>query len=252
MGDIASWAFLIGVLLVLALPLALAIASLWLWGGARRGALGRLMAGALLLVSGAVFYYVQVINVFARMDNAYLFNIIFGLYFMFLGVTLLAGALVGYGVPPWLAALLWIASVVFGRIGVFWLWIASAVFAPAGNSWLAKALPDEGVLLYAAILLGSVLLYMVVRSHFIEVLIAVCLVSFGFALIWRIAGLTMRDFTPVTIVADEYFYKPPYLDLGAIFTCVMLATVLFFAGRFIQGLLRSQRPPAVAEVVSPD
>jgi hypothetical protein len=236
-GDIASWAFLIGVLLVLALPLALAIASLWLWGGARRGALGRLMAGALLLVSGAVFYYVQVINVFARMDNAYLFNIIFGLYFMFLGVTLLAGALVGYGVPPWLAALLWIASVVFGRAGI---------------SWLAKALPDEGVLLYAAILLGSVLLYMVVRSHFIEVLIAVCLVSLGFALIWRIAGLTMRDFTPVTIVADEYFYKPPYLDLGAIFTCVMLATVLFFAGRFIQGLLRSQRPPAVAEVVSPD
>ncbi|HEY7093582.1 MAG TPA: hypothetical protein VH393_10400, partial [Ktedonobacterales bacterium] len=50
-------------------------------------------------VSGAVFYYVQVINVFARMDNAYLYNNIFGSYFMFLGVTLLAGALVGYGVP---------------------------------------------------------------------------------------------------------------------------------------------------------
>src|SRR5262245_20577055 len=59
--QIISWAFLIGVLL---LP-PLAIASLWLWGGARRGALGHFMAGALLLVSGAVFYFVRAINVFA-------------------------------------------------------------------------------------------------------------------------------------------------------------------------------------------
>jgi hypothetical protein len=86
--------------------------------------------GALFLVSGAVFYFVRVVNVFARMDNAYLYNDIFGLYFMFLGVILLAGALVGYGVPPWLAALLCVVSLVLGRIGVFWLWIASAVFAP--------------------------------------------------------------------------------------------------------------------------
>jgi|SRR5690349_4393419 hypothetical protein len=125
-GQIINWSFWIGMLLLLPLTAA----SLWLWGGARRAALGHFMAGALFLVSGAVFYFVRVVNVFARMDNAYLYNDIFGLYFMFLGVILLAGALVGYGVPPWLAALLCVVSLVLGRIGVFWLWIASAVFAP--------------------------------------------------------------------------------------------------------------------------
>jgi hypothetical protein len=239
-GDIASWAFLIGVLLVLALPLALAIASLWLWGGARRGALGHLMAGALLMVSGAVFYYVYQINVFARMDDLWSWdNTGFGEYFMLLGVILLIGSLAGYGVHPWLVALLVLASEMFGLFGV---------------SWLARlaAFPEGGMLLYSALLLGVVLLYITLRGYFIEALIAVTLTTLGFVLIWRIAGGDMRAFTPVTIIDDQHFYKPPLLDSGQVFVCLLTATVLFFAGRFIQGLLRSQRPPAVAEVVSPD
>jgi hypothetical protein len=146
MSDIASWAILIGVLLALALPLALAVASLWLWGGARCGALGHLMAGALLVVSGAIFLYVYQINVFARMDDLWAwYNTGFGGCFMILGVTLLIGSLASYGVPPWLAALLWVASAVFGWRGV---------------SWLAKlaAFPDGGMLLYSALLIGGVLL----------------------------------------------------------------------------------------------
>jgi hypothetical protein len=243
-GQIIGWAFWIGMLLLL----PLAVASLWLWGGSKRGALGHLMAGALLLVSGAVFYYVCVINVFARMDNAYLYDDIFGLYFMFLGVTLLAGALVGYGVPPWLAALLWVPSAVVSGGGVAVLWIAFALFAPTHVDWLAHAFPDERVLLYAAILLGGVLLCLMARGYFLEALIAVTLTTVGFALIWRIAGLTMRDFTPVTIVADEYFYKPPYLDLGPLFACLVAATVLYFAGRLIQSRLRGQQPPVDAQL----
>jgi hypothetical protein len=137
LGAIIFWAIAIGILLLL----PLAIASLWRWGGARRGALGHFMAGALLLVSGAVFYYVQVINVFARMDNTYLYNTIFGPYFMLLGVTLLIGSLIGYGVPPWLAALLWVPSVVVGRVALVWLWIAFFLFAPAGLIWLVRAVP---------------------------------------------------------------------------------------------------------------
>jgi len=240
MSDIASWAFLIGVLLVLALPLALAIASLWLWGGARRGALGHLMAGALLMVTGALFLYVTQINVFARMDDLWSWdNIGFGGYFMILGVTLLIGSLAGYGAHPWLAALLWVASAVLGIFGV---------------SWLAKlaGFPDGGILLYTALLLGGVLLYITLRGYFIEAIIAATLTTLGFALVWRIAGGEMRAFIPVTIVADEYFYKPPLLDPGHVFVCLLTATVLFFVGRYIQDLLRSQRPPAVAEVVSPD
>ena len=190
MSDIASWAFLIGVLLVLALPLALAIASLWLWG-AQRGALGHLMAGALLMVTGAIFVYITWINVFARMDDLWSWdNTGFGNYFMLLGVILLIGSLAGYGVHPWLVALLVVASEMFGIFGV---------------SWLAKlaAFPDGGMLLYSALLLGVVLLYITLRGYFIEAIIAVTLTTVGFALVWRIAGGDMRAFTPVKIVAKR-------------------------------------------------
>jgi hypothetical protein len=74
------------------------IVSLWLRGGAKRGALGHLAAGTLALVSGTLFMHVTIINAFARMDNAYLGNGILGGYFIFAGVTLLLGALAGYGV----------------------------------------------------------------------------------------------------------------------------------------------------------
>jgi hypothetical protein len=114
------------------------------------------------------------------------------------------------------------------------------------------AFPDAGVFLYAAILLGGALLVLLARGYFLEALIAITFTTVGFALIWRIAGWTMRDFTPVTILADEYFYKPPYLDIGQIFACLMLAAIFFFAGRFIQGRLRQPTPPSIAAAVSPD
>ena len=118
-----------------------------------------------------------------------------------------------------------------------------------GVSWLAKlaAFPDGGMLLDSALLLGGVLLYITLRGYFIEAIIAVTLTTVGFALVWRIAGGDMRAFTPVTIVAEEYFYKPPLLDPGHVFRLPPHRDRLFFAGRYIQGLLRGQRPPAVAE-----
>ena len=57
------------------------------------------MAGALLLLAGAIFLYVPEIHAFARMDNAYLGNAWFGSYFVLLGLILLIGSLAGYGVP---------------------------------------------------------------------------------------------------------------------------------------------------------
>jgi hypothetical protein len=233
--QIINWALLIGVLL----PLPLSIASFWLWGGARRGALGHLMAGALLLVSGAIFDYIPLINVYARMDNAYLGNAWVGSWFMLLGVILLIGSLAGYGVHPWLVALLVVASVLF------------AFFGNAVLTRIAPA-PYSEILIYAALLLGGVLLYITVRGYFIEALIAVTLTTLGFALAWRLSGGDMRAFTPVTIIDDQHFYKPPVLDFGPLFACLLTATVLFFAGRFIQGLLRQPTPPAIAALSSPD
>jgi hypothetical protein len=128
------------------------------------------------------------------------------------------------------------------------------LFGWLGVSWLANltTFPEGAILLYTAILLGSVLLYITLRGYFIEALIAATLTTLGFALVWRIAGGDIRAFTPVTIVAEEYFYKPPLLDPGQVFVCLLTATVLFFAGRFIRGLLRGQRPPTVAAGASTD
>ena len=103
-GDVLNWVFWIGILLWL---LAV-IASFWLWGGVRRNALGHLAAGTLALVSGPLFIHVTIINAFAHMDNAYLGNGILGGYFIFAGVTLLLGALAGYGVYVWIVVLLWL------------------------------------------------------------------------------------------------------------------------------------------------
>jgi hypothetical protein len=86
------------------------------------------------------------------------------------------------------------------------------------------------------------------RGYFLEALIAATLTTLGFALVWRIAGGEMRAFIPVTIVADAYFYKykPPLLSPGLVFICPLTATSLFFAGRFIQGLLRQQSTPPIS------
>jgi hypothetical protein len=233
--QIINWAFWIGLLLLL----PLAVASFWLWGGTRRGALGHLMAGALLLVSGAVFLYVPQINVFARMDNAYLANAWFGFWFMLLGVILLTGSLAGYGVHPWLTALLVVASVLFDIVG----YPVLIRIAPA---------PYSENLLYAALLLGGVLTYITLRGYFIEAIIAVTLTTLGFALAWRLSGGDLRAFTPVTIIDDQHFYKPPVLDFGPLSVCLLTTLVLFFAGRFTQGRLRRPTPPAIAALSSPD
>ena len=152
---------------------------------------------------------------------------------MLLGVILLIGSLAGYGAHPWLVALLVVASILF------------AFFGNPALTRIAPA-PYSEILLYAALLLGGVLLYITLRGYFIEAIIAVTLTALGFALAWRLSGGDMRAFTPVTIIDDQHFYKPPVLDFGPLFARLLTATVLIFAGRFIQCLLRSQRPSVIA------
>jgi len=224
LGDLLNWAFWIGILLWL----LAAIASFWLWGGARRGALGHLAAGTLALVSGTLFIHVAVINAFARMDNAYLGNGLLGGYLVLAGVTLLIGALAGYGVRAWIAAL---------------LWLAIAAFAYFGIPWLARVVPfpDSGTILFAALILGGVLLYVALRGFLVEAAVAIALAAAVLALVWWIYGGDLRAFIPVTSI-DEPYYKPPVLDIEQFIPCLLVVTALFFAGRFIQGRLRGQRP----------
>jgi hypothetical protein len=187
LGDALNWAFWIGILLWL----LAAVASFWLWGGVRRNALGHLAAGTLALVSGTLFIHVAVINAFARMDNAYLGNGLLGGYLVLAGVTLLIGALTGYGVRWWIAALLWLAAAALAHVGI---------------PWLANALPfpDSGTLLFAALVLGGVLFYVALRGQLAEAAMAVALAAAGLALAWWIYGGDLRAFVPVTSV-DEAF-----------------------------------------------
>src|ERR1700694_1505795 len=117
LNALAIWTPWVAMLLLVVLT----IASFWLWGGAKRSALGHLAAGILALVSGTLFMYVADINAFARMDNAYLGNSIFGEFLVCGGVTLLLGALAGYGVRAWIAGLLWPATAVFAFFGIPWI-----------------------------------------------------------------------------------------------------------------------------------
>jgi hypothetical protein len=235
LNDVNNWVFWIGTLLWL----LAAIASLRVGGGARRGALGHLAAGALLLVSGTLFIHVAIINAFARMDNAYLGNGFFGLYLIVAGMTLLIGALAGYGVRAWIAALLWVVTAVFGVYGVPWL---------AG----VVRFPDSGLVLFAALLLGGVLLYVALRGYLAEAVVAVALAAAGLALVWWVYGGGTQALIPVEII-DGPVYKPPVLDFGPFLICLLVATALFFAGRLLQRRLRGQRPPAVAaRVASPN
>jgi hypothetical protein len=86
-----------------------------------------------------------------------------------------------------------------------------------------------------------------------EAIIASTLISAGVALAWRLSGGDLRAFTPVTSISEsisEPIYKPPVLDFGQLLVCLLVASILFFAGRFIQGRLRGQQPPAIAQVAS--
>jgi hypothetical protein len=244
-GVILSSVIEIGVLLWL----LAGIASLWVWGGARRGALGHLMAGAVLLVSGAIFTYVPRINAFARMDNSYLGNAWIGSILMLVGIILLIGSLAGYGVPAWLTALLCLASLLLNVYSGYLLARTPSVGDTLHQLSPSLISPGSGYLLSSALILGGVLLYVTLRGDLAEALIAIALISAGVALAWQFSGGDLRAFTPVASI-NEPFYKPPVLDFGQLLVCLLVASILFFAGRFIQGRLRGQQPLAVGQVAS--
>jgi hypothetical protein len=226
--DVATWAFWVGMLLWQ----VAAIVSLWRWGGVKRSALGHLAAGTLALVSGTLFIHVAVINVFARMDNAYLGNGILGGYFIFAGVTLLLGALAGYGVYVWVVALLWLGTAAFVYFGIPWL--TSII-----------PFPDSGLILFTMLILIGVMGAVTLRGYAVEVAVALVLALAGIALVWWIYGAGFRTFIPVE-TTDGSIYKPPVLDFGPFLACLIAVTALFFAGRFIQRRLRGPRPVILA------
>jgi hypothetical protein len=202
------------------------LSSLWLWGGARRNALGLLAAGALLLVSGTLFIHVAVINAYARMDNAYLSNGLLGGFLVIAGATVLVDCLMGYGVRGWLVLVLWVATFAFGFFG-----------APL----LARVISftDSTPVLFAALVLGAVLLYVLLRGYVGDVLIAVVLAGLCLIVVWLVYGAGTRAFIPVETIGGSDDYKPPLLDIKPYLACILFGTGLLITGHLIQPLGRS-------------
>lgn len=99
------------------------------------------------------------------------------------------------------------------------------------------------------LLLGGALLYIALRGDRAEAGIALALTAMGVARVWWLSGGALHAFTPVRSI-NEPIYKPPVLDVGPLLACLLVATVLFFAGRFIQGRLRGQQLRAGGQMVS--
>jgi hypothetical protein len=227
-----GWGIWIGMLLWL----VACFSTVWIWGGSKRNALGQLAAGLLQLVSGTLFIYVSLINVYARMDNAYLSNAWFGGTLILGGIILLFACLVGYRVPLWLAGLLLATYIAFAFFGL---------------SALAQLFPFRGsaTLLYPAILIGGVLLYTLIRGYALDVLIAVALSGVGLVLVWTIYGAGLDAFTPVdniTSSLSEPLVKPPVLEVGPFLACVLVAVVIYIGAHFIPRLWRRDMPPGVS------
>jgi len=229
-----GWGIWIGMFLWL----VACFSTVWIWGGSKQNALGQLAAGLLQIVSGTLFIYVSDINVYARMDNAYLSNGWSGGPLILGGIILLFVCLVGYRVPFWLAGLLLAAYVAFAFFGL---------------SALAQAFPfrDSATLLYLAILIGGILLYVLIRGYVLDVLIAVALAGVGWVVVWTIYGAGLDAFTPVDSLSPSInvpIVKPPVLELGPFLACLLIALLFYIGGHFIPRIWRRDTPPHVAHV----
>jgi hypothetical protein len=211
--------------------LGLFISLFWWWGGVRGNALGNLTAGLYFFASGELFIYVTRINVYARMDNAYLGNGILGLYLILFGWVLLFGSLAGFGIR-WPFALL-------GGI--------ATVFVTA----FLQGIISSHYLLSSAIFVGVVLLVVFIRRRGWDAIIAAIMAAISVLIIWNIYGAGTMAFIPVDSVDAVSKYKPPVLDSPVFFWGLCLGIVLFVGGHFLQMVLPKPQPQVTAVSESP-
>jgi hypothetical protein len=188
--------------------------------------LGLLAAGALLLVSGTLFIHVAIINAYARMANAYLSNGLLGGFLVITGATVLVSCLMGYGVRGWLVLVLWVATFAVGFFG-----------APLLAH--VTSFTDSTPVLFAALVLGAVLLYVLLRGYVGRRPHRRC--AGGIVPDCRLAGVRGRH-ARVHSRRDNWRQRrlqAPLLDIKPYLACILFGTGLLITGRLIQPLGRS-------------
>jgi hypothetical protein len=171
---------------------------------------------------------VKIINVYARMDNAYLSNGLLGGLLVVAGATPLICCLMGYAVRGWLTLVLWVAALAFGILG-----------APL----LARVISftDSALMLFAAVLLGGVLLYVGLRGYVGDALVASALAGLGLIVVWQVYGAGTRALITVETIGGTGDYKPPVFEIGQYIACIVIGTGLLIVGQFVQRWVRSPR-----------
>jgi hypothetical protein len=135
----------------------------------------------------------------------------------------------GYAVRGWLTLVLWAAALAFGILGA--LLLSRMIH-----------FPDSALVLFAAVVLGGVFLYVGLRGYAGDALVASALAGLGLIVVWRVYGAGIRAFIPVETIESSGDYKPPVLEVGQYIACILVGTGLLIVGHFVERLVRSPRP----------
>jgi len=206
-----------------------AVSLFWLWGGIKQNALGYLAAGIFFFVSGMLFLYVDEINVYARMDNAYIGNIILGVYLFVFGGTLLLASIVGYGIRWWIALL--------GGLGI-------AILIGIFNRHVTQTIS----LIWNAVFIVTIFLIVAIRRRGIDAAVAVFLAILGLFILWQFYGAGTIAFIPVDSVDAVSKYKPPILGTAVFFLDLAFGVAFFVAAHFLQKLLPRPKMMPTGEI----
>lgn len=232
-GDTIAQYIGFALLLSLVLLALLAVVAFFAFGGVRRNGPAQFALGVFTLVTGTAFLAVMQASMRARMDNAYLLNGFIGMWFLLVAVILLFGALVGYGVPWWVAVPLMV-----GGIGVEWYAIRQmSANAPDGG---------EPIILGSALVLGLAVVIVLARGHWRSLTQSVVLgvlAALG-VLIPYLFGHPGVSFWLLVDDLDKPQYTVPFVDTKEVILCLIFGVVVFVVARRLdQGGARLRHAP---------
>jgi hypothetical protein len=226
-------------LIYLAVPILLtmlALSAFFAWGGVRRNAPALLALGVLNLVIGTIFLAVIYASARAVMDNAYLLNITLGLWCVLVGVILLFGSLLGFGVPWWLAVPLIVAGI-WGEWSIF----ATTAESQTAARDVSSTTPSGGepFIICAAAILAVTIALALLWGRWRSLAQSVLVGTLGALaiLIPYLYGHPDASLWMWKNDLDKPQYTAPYVDIKELILCSLVGVAIFLiAQRLDRGM----------------